>query len=200
MHRGPESVCIKLSPTIASKFHCVSFCGFQQTLETPNYVYWALTHPAITPLKSRSHKIWVTSFLIARMFDGRYAKFQTVWRFLYTNPQLWKLMIRVFVCWQELVVTREFSDVITTFTNRDLVNQHMISDAVKWLQPHKSMRWNYPSIPLFRQTTVVVRAWMGNRLVLQMRAALGGLSRTSGKLSQDCARCYMFLNLKRNIF
>ena len=145
---------------------------------------------------SNRSDVWRAS----RLDNGeQYAKFQTVWRFLYTNSQLWKL-IRVFVCWQEPVVTREFSDDITTFTNRDLVNQHLISDAVKWLQPHKFMRWNYPSIPLFRQTTVVVSAWMVNRLVLQMRAALGGLSRTSGKLSQDYARCCMFLNLKRNIF
>ena len=36
--------------------------------------------------------------------------------------------------------------------------------------------------------------------VSQMRAPLGGLSRTSGKLWQGHSSCYMFWNIKRNIF
>ena len=39
-----------------------------------------------------------------------------------------------------------------------------------------------------------------NRPVSQMRAPSGGLSRTSMKLWQDYSSCYMFLNIKRNIF
>ena len=46
---------------------------------------------------------------------------------------------------------------------------------------------------------VRVKGWL-NGPVSQMRAPLGGLSRTSRKLWQDYLSCCMFLNIKRNIF
>ena len=39
-----------------------------------------------------------------------------------------------------------------------------------------------------------------NKPVSPMRASPGGLSWTRGKLWQDYSSCYMFLNIKRNIF
>ena len=59
--------------------------------------------------------------------------------------------------------------------------------------------WYCLVFELFKVPSVVIR-YLKNRPVSEMRAPLGGLSRTSGELWQDFLSCCMFLNIKRNIF
>ena len=60
--------------------------------------------------------------------------------------------------------------------------------------------WQTPSRSVF--LTDLFQTWCGpfNRRVSQMRVLLGGLSRTSGEVITNFSRCYMFLDIKRNIF
>ena len=53
---------------------------------------------------------------------------------------------------------------------------------------------------LYEYTLFLIMSVTLNKPVYQMQAPLGGLSRSSGKLWQDYSSCYMFLNIKRNIF
>ena len=54
-------------------------------------------------------------------------------------------------------------------------------------------------LPILRNTSLAL-GQLHNRPVSQMRASVGDLSQTSGKLWQDYSSCYMFLNIKRNNF